>query len=134
GGKLAAARDWRVGEPLPDCPLLVHDGMGVAGPARPAIAAADAADYPILLTGHLPQGSPGALLAERGRADWIRMPTHPTLPENVALWNGAGRPAVLGHSCEPQVLEDLREHIPALETRFRTGQTYQANGGGACAS
>lgn len=122
--KLAAAREWSEGEPLPDCPLLVHDGMGVAGPARPAIAAADAAGYPILLSGHLPKGSPGALLAEAGRADWIRMPTHPTLPENVALWEELGRPATLGHSCDAAVLGELHEHIPALETGFRTGQTY----------
>ncbi|WP_048645760.1 MBL fold metallo-hydrolase [Nitratireductor soli] len=122
--KLAMAINWHVGDSLPNCPLMVHDGMGVAGPARAAISVADAQDHPILLSGHLPEGSPGALLAEKGRADWIRMPTHPTLPENLALWEAAGRPAVLGHSCDRQVLDDLHEHLPALETAFRTGQTY----------
>ncbi|EKF19292.1 MBL fold metallo-hydrolase [Nitratireductor pacificus] len=122
--RLALAADWREGDALPACPLLVHDGMGVAGPARAAIAAADAQNHPILLTGHLPAGSPGALLAEEGRAAWIRMPTHPTLPENAALWDSVGRPCVLGHSCDPQALDALKRHLPALETGFRTGQTY----------
>lgn len=122
--RLAAARDWHEGEPLPTCPLIVHDGMGVAGPSRSAIAAADAANVPILLTGHLPKGSPAAVLAEKGRADWIRMPTHPTLPENATLWEKAGRPVVLGHSCERAMLEEMKMAIPALQTGFRSGQSY----------
>ena len=122
--RLAAAIDWNEGDPLPSCPLIVHDGMGVAGPARSAIAAADAVDFPILLTGHLPKGSPAAILEEKGRADWIRMPTHPTLPENAALWEKAGRPVVLGHSCETAVLEEMKTAIPALQTGLRTGQSH----------
>lgn len=122
--RLAAAADWHEGTPLPPCPLIVHDGMGVAGPSRSAIAAADAAGFPILLTGHLPKGSPAAVLEERGRADWIRMPTHPTLPENAALWEKAGRPVALGHSCEAAMLEEMKTAIPALKTGVRTGQSY----------
>ncbi|MBW3096682.1 MBL fold metallo-hydrolase [Pseudohoeflea sp. DP4N28-3] len=122
--RLAAAIDWEVGEPLPASPLIVHDGMGVAGPSRAAIAAADAAGMPVLLTGHLPPGSPADLLRRRGRADWIRMPTHPTLNENVALWENAGRPAVLGHSCETAVLRQMQDAIPALKTELHTGQSY----------
>ncbi|UUP19891.1 MBL fold metallo-hydrolase [Nitratireductor thuwali] len=122
--KLADAIDWQAGRALPDRPLLVHDGMGVAGPAKTAIPMADKEDYPILLTGHLPKGSPASLLAERGRAAWIRLPTHPTLPENLALWEDAGRPAVLGHSCELDVLRQMRDHLPVLQTEFRTGQSF----------
>lgn len=124
GDKLASARDWRSNAPLPDCPLLVHDGMGVAGPARRAILAAESEAYPVLLTGHLPDGSPGAVLAADGRADWIRMPTHPTMPENVALWAAAGRPLAFGHSCDPQTLCALHEQISTLDTQARTGARY----------
>ncbi|MEC9245248.1 MAG: MBL fold metallo-hydrolase [Pseudomonadota bacterium] len=123
--RLQAARDWNVGDPLPDCPLLVHDGMGVAGPSRPALAAAEAATFPILLSGHLPAGSPGARLVDEGKAAWIRMPTHPTLPENIALWEAAGRPRLIGHSCDAAALDALCQHIPALMTGARTGDTYQ---------
>ncbi|WP_265517472.1 MBL fold metallo-hydrolase [Nitratireductor luteus] len=122
--KLADAIDWETGTALPERPLLVHDGMGVAGPAKAAIRTADKQGYPILLTGHLPKGSPAALLVERARAAWIRLPTHPTLPENLALWEAAGRPAVLGHSCELDVLHQIRDHLPPLKTRFRTGQSF----------
>ena len=123
--RLDAARDWTVGEPLPACPLLVHDGMGVAGPARPALAAAETSGFPILLSGHLPSGSPGARLVDEGKAAWIRMPTHPTLPENIALWEAAGRPRLIGHSCDAAALEALRQHIPALMAGARTGDAYQ---------
>lgn len=122
--RLGSASDWTVGDPLPARPLLVHDGMGVAGPAKAAMRQAVEAGFPILLTGHLPAGSYGELLAEEGRADWIRMPTHPTLPDNVELWRRLGKPPVLGHSCDPGTLCQLREHIPTLDTGARTGQTY----------
>lgn len=120
--RLDAAVDWQVGSPFPAMPLLVHDGMGVAGPARPALEAAVAAGLPILLSGHLPAGSPGARLAAQGRADWIRMPTHPTLDENVALWQALGRPTALGHSCDAATLAELGRFIPALDASARTGQ------------
>lgn len=123
--RLATALDWRAGTPFPAMPLLVHDGMGVAGPARPALQEAVAAGLPILLSGHLPAGSPGARLAAEGRADWIRMPTHPTLDENVALWQALGRPMALGHSCDAETLAELGRHIPALLTGARTGQTIE---------
>jgi hypothetical protein len=121
--RLADALDWHTEEALPSRPLLIHDGMGVAGPAGEAIPRADAEDYPILLTGHLPAGSPAALLREKGRADWIRMPTHPTAPENVRLWQAAGRPPALGHSCPPDALLRLHNDLPALMHEYRTGQT-----------
>lgn len=121
--RLDEAGDWREEQELPSCPLLADDGMGAAGPASRLIPRAEEAGYPILLTGHLPAGSPGDESFRAGRASWIRMPTHPTLPGNVAMWEQAGRPAALGHSCSFADLEALRMHIPALRTDCRTGDT-----------
>lgn len=129
--RLKEAADWRDGESLPSCPLLAHDGMGRAGPSAQLLTRADEAGFPILLTGHLPAGSPGKALHEAARADWIRMPTHPTLPGNVAIWEGAGRPAALGHSCGPADLQALATHIPALRADCRTGQSLTVPSGGA---
>lgn len=119
--RLALAEDWSPGQPLPDCTLLVHDGMGQAGPAAAALEQAVAEGVPVLLSGHLPEGSPGAVLHAAGRADWLRMPTHPTLPENLAIWERAGQPAVLGHSCPPDALQALHGAFPALDPAARTG-------------
>lgn len=119
--RLAQVEDWREGEPLPPCPLLTDDGMGRAGPSAIAIPLADAKDYPILLTGHLPEGTPAHVLHEQGRADWIRLPTHPTLSGLVSIWEQCGKPLVLGHSCAPSALEELRLHLPGLRTDLATG-------------
>jgi hypothetical protein len=119
--RIDAALDWKDGEALPDCPLLADDGMGRAGPSSRLIPLADAQWFPILLSGHLPAGTPGFELHAKGRADWIRMPTHPTLAGNVEIWEHAGRPAVLGHSCGPDEIARLGEHIPALQSGRRTG-------------
>jgi phosphoribosyl 1,2-cyclic phosphodiesterase len=121
--RLAAAADWLDGDPLPRCPLLCDDGMGQAGPSSRLLPLADAAGYPVLLTGHLPAGSPGERLHAAGRADWIRMPTHPTLAGNLAIWEKAGRPAALGHSCGRADLEALKAHISALRAECRTGDS-----------
>jgi phosphoribosyl 1,2-cyclic phosphodiesterase len=121
--RLGKATDWRDGDPLPSCPLLCDDGMGKAGPSARLLPLADASTYPILLTGHLPAGSPGERLHAAGRAAWIRMPTHPTLAGNVAIWEQAGRPAALGHSCSPADLAALKPHIPSLRTECRTGDS-----------
>lgn len=120
--RIDAAPDWTDGEPLPDCPLLADDGMGKAGPSSRLIPLADAQGFPILLSGHLPAGTPGYELHAKGRADWIRMPTHPTLAGNVDIWEKSGRPAVLGHSCGPEEIARLGEHIPALQSARRTGE------------
>ena len=120
--RLGAARDWTDGEPLPDCPLLADDGMGRAGPSSRLLPLADACGFPVLLSGHLPAGTPGYALHAKGRADWIRMPTHPTLSGNVEIWEKAGRPPVLGHSCGPREIAALAAHIPALQTARRTGE------------
>lgn len=120
--RLADAEDWADREALPALPLLADDGMGEAGPSARLLPRAAEAGYPVLLTGHLPSGSPADLLHRAGRADWVRMPTHPTLSGNVGIWEKAGRPAVLGHSCAPELLDDLKSHIPSLLAKFRTGQ------------
>jgi glyoxylase-like metal-dependent hydrolase (beta-lactamase superfamily II) len=119
--RLAQAVDWREGTPLPRAALLCHDGMGMAGPARDILAAADALRHPTLFTGHLPAGSPGDRMVAGGRAEWIRLPTHPTLSENVALVGASRAVAVLGHSCEQDVLDRLHARIPALRADLATG-------------
>lgn len=135
GERLARALDWTDGEPLPDCPLLADDGMGRAGPSARLIPLAAAAAFPVLLTGHLPAGTPGETLHARGRADWIRMPTHPTVSGNVAIWEAAGRPSALGHSCAASDLARLATHIPALKAACRTGDRLVVEkGAGACGS
>ncbi|MER8463778.1 MBL fold metallo-hydrolase [Mesorhizobium sp. M1396] len=120
--RLQDAADWTDADPLPSLPLLADDGMGEAGPSSRLLPRADQAGFPVLLTGHLPSGSPGDLLHKAGRADWVRMPTHPTLSGNVEIWEGAGRPMALGHSCAADLLDDLKSHIPPLRTQCRTGQ------------
>jgi glyoxylase-like metal-dependent hydrolase (beta-lactamase superfamily II) len=133
--RLAQALDWSDGQPLPDCPLLADDGMGRAGPSARLIPQAEAANCPILLSGHLPAGTPGEILHAKGRADWIRMPTHPTVSGNVAIWEQAGRPPVLGHSCGPAELSRLASRIPALQVESRTGDRLAVgNGEIRCAS
>jgi len=121
-GRLAKAADWTDADPLPSLPLLADDGMGEAGPSSRLLPRADEAGFPVLLSGHLPAGSPGDLLHRAGRADWVRMPTHPTLSGNVEIWEKAGRPEALGHSCATSLLDDLKSHIPSLRTQCRTGQ------------
>lgn len=120
--RLAGAADWTDADPLPSLPLLADDGMGEAGPSSRLLPRADDAGFPVLLTGHLPAGSRGDLLHRAGRADWVRMPTHPTLSGNVDIWEKAGRPEALGHSCTTDIIEDLKSHIPSLRTQCRTGQ------------
>ena len=122
--RLTDAVDWHDGDALPDCPLLADDGMGKAGPSATLLPLAAATGYPVLLTGHLPAGSPGAALQAACRADWIRMPTHPTLSGNLAIWEAAGRPTALGHSCPPTMLAELAPHMPSLRTDLRTGDSY----------
>ncbi|TPM37807.1 MBL fold metallo-hydrolase [Mesorhizobium sp. B2-3-4] len=120
--RLQGATDWTDTDPLPSMPLLADDGMGEAGPSSRVLPLAGRVGHPVLLTGHLPSGSPGEILYKAGRADWIRMPTHPTLSGTVGIWEKAGRPAALGHSCAPDLLDELKSYIPPLLTQWRTGQ------------
>lgn len=120
--RLNGAPDWHGDGQFPSCPLLCHDGMGTNGPSARLLPRAEAEGFPILLTGHLPAGSPGDRLLREGRADWIRMPTHPTLQGNLRIWEKAGRPAALGHSCEPAGLSEIANRLPGLSAGWRTGQ------------
>ena len=119
--RLAAAVDWHEGESLPAATLLCHDGMGMSGPSRPILAEARRAAHPALFTGHLPAGSPGEQMVAERRASWIRLPTHPTLSENLALVASSGATRVLGHSCDPSVLHGLESHLPHLDAKLATG-------------
>lgn len=127
--RLSQAVDWMDDDPLPPYPLLADDGMGKAGPSSRLLPRADAVGFPILLTGHLPAGSPAEFLQSQGRADWIRMPTHPTLSGNLEIWKKAGRPVAIGHSCSPTDLEELGKSMPSLRTECRTGQRIALAGG-----
>lgn len=119
--RLAEAVDWFPGAPFPRGALVCHDAMGLAGPSVAILAAASAAGHPVLFTGHLPAGSPGARMATEGRAHWIRLPTHPTLAENVGIARECGAATLVGHSCEPAILADLASHLPQLRTTLATG-------------
>ena len=121
--RLDAATDWREGTPLPPAALICHDGMGMSGPARAILASARVAAHPTLFTGHLPMGSPGEQMVAEGRADWLRLPTHPTLIENRALIASSGARMVLGHSCEPPILARLHQHLPTLRVDLATGDS-----------
>ncbi len=119
---LTRARAWRDDDALPPCPLLVWDGMGETGPAAAALRRADAADLPILLTGHIPPGTPARHLFDQGRASWIRLPTHPVISENRDIWQRSGAKQVFGHSLEPEGLACLQRQIPPLDITARTGR------------
>ncbi|HVL72419.1 MAG TPA: MBL fold metallo-hydrolase, partial [Beijerinckiaceae bacterium] len=122
--RLAAAQPWREGDPLPDRPLLAHDGMGLAGPSRRAVEEAHRVGRPILFTGHLPTGSPGERLVAESAADWLRLPTHPTLPENLAMVRATGARLALGHSCDDAVQARLVPHLPGVFRPARTGERF----------
>ncbi len=119
--RVAAAPDWHDGDPWPDGCLLAHDGMGMGGPSQALIARADAEGVPILLTGHLPKGSPAQRLHAAGRADWIRLPTHPVLRENLALAAAVAPSVLVGHSCDGPALAALAARMPASFRPVRTG-------------
>jgi hypothetical protein len=119
--RLAQANDYRIGDRWPREPVLCHDGMGMSGPSQQLLATASETAHPVLFTGHVPDGSPGHHLLEAGRADWIRLPTHPTRDENVALARASGARVVLGHSCDSAALARLAAYIPALRADAATG-------------
>lgn len=122
---LTRAGDWVEGQPLPPCPLLVCDGMGSTGPSAAALDQAAASGQPVLLTGHVPPGTPAAAMLAAGQADWIRLPTHPVAAENQALGTATGAGLVLGHSTAAPGLLALRERIPALDPTAHTGQVLR---------
>jgi glyoxylase-like metal-dependent hydrolase (beta-lactamase superfamily II) len=123
--RLDEARTWQPGSPLPRGALLCHDGMGLAGPSRDILALARATSHPVLFPGHVPAGSPGERLLAEGRGAWIRLPTHPTLPENRAMTIATGARSVLGHSCDATALASLARDLPALRVDAKTGDTVE---------
>ncbi|MDQ6618156.1 MAG: MBL fold metallo-hydrolase [Pseudomonadota bacterium] len=121
--RLATTRDWHTADPLPRAALICHDGMGLSGPSKVALARARDDSHPVLLTGHVPAGTAGQALLNDRRADWIRLPTHPRLAANVAMAEGSGASLLVGHSCEPLALERLGRHLPRMRADLRTGDT-----------
>ena len=119
--QLAAASDWHPHDAFPPAALLCHDGMGMSGPSRGILAEAARAEHPTLFTGHLPGGSPGEQMLRRQQASWIRLPTHPTLAENLALVASSRAAKVIGHSCDRPTLAGLRSHLPQLDATLVTG-------------
>lgn len=123
--RLAEAMLWQEGEPLPPAALLCDDGMGLAGPSRAALAQAARESHPVLLTGHIPAGSPAAALRAAGKADWLRFPTHPTLPENAAIAAASGAGRILAHSCDAETARSLAADIPGLAADLRPGDVIE---------
>ena len=119
--KLDKATDWHEGVALPDCPLMTFDGMGSAGPSIEALRQAAVEQVPVLLTGHVPDYTPAQILLEKRLATWVRLPTHPTRPENQELWQKVGKPMALGHSCTSEKLEELKPYLPTLDTTAMSG-------------
>ncbi|GGH16288.1 MBL fold metallo-hydrolase [Alsobacter metallidurans] len=119
---LSRIEDWTEGEPFPAKPLLVDDGMGLSGPSRDAIERAVRDGVPILLTGHLPAGSPAEGALKRRQADWIRLPTHPTWAETTALISQCGPRISIGHSCDEATLRRMVGRLPNLHIAA-TGDT-----------
>ncbi|WP_439272749.1 MBL fold metallo-hydrolase [Pseudochrobactrum sp. HB0163] len=118
---LHQAQDWREDQALPRCPLLTFDAMGRAGPSVYAMNRAVKTGWPVLLTGHVPEDTPAHAMLQDELADWIRLPTHPTLSGMVELWEQAGRPVLYGHSCSAQLLAELKEHIAAVQQNAKSG-------------
>jgi hypothetical protein len=123
--RLASAIDWRESGSLPRAALFCDDAMGLAGPSRRVLGVAREVRQPTLFTGHLPMGTPGERMVAEGRADWIRLPTHPTLTENVAMVMQSQAKLVLGHSCEPAALGRLARYLPSLRADVATGDSLE---------
>jgi uncharacterized protein len=123
--RLAAALDWSVSDPWPDAPILCHDGMGLAGPSETILERALRERQPTLLTGHLPDGSPGDIMLKSQAASWRRFPTHPTLDENLRLAQQSGADMVLPHSCAADILPGIATVIPGTRTDLRCGLTIE---------
>ena len=124
--RLAAATHWRDGDPWPQQPLICHDGMGLTGPSVQLIARAQADNVPILITGHVPEGSLGEYATGSGAAEFIRLPTHPTRHENIAMVRACGADRVIGHSCPKRGLARAAA-TPAGATRSRPNRRLPAH-------
>lgn len=123
--RFAEAQLWTEGQALPAAALLVDDGMGLAGPSKAALAQARRERHPVLLTGGIPKGSPADLMLAAREAEWLRFPTHPTLPENIALAAASGANRILAHSCDAAAAALLVNDIPGLLTGLKPGDTIE---------
>lgn len=123
--RFAEALLWEEGRTLPAAALLVDDGMGLAGPSKAALAQARRERHPVLLTGGIPKGSPADTMLAAGEAEWLRFPTHPTLPENIALAAASGADRILAHSCDAATAARLANDIPRLVTGLKPGDTIE---------
>lgn len=123
--RLADAASWQEDQPLPAAALLCDDGMGLAGPSKAALAQARRDGHPVLLTGHIPEGSPADAMRAAGKADWLRFPTHPTLPENAAIAAASGARLVLAHSCDASTARALAADIPNLVADLKPGDVIE---------
>jgi len=123
--RLGCAASWQEDQPLPVAALLCDDGMGLAGPSRAALAQAYRDGHPVLLTGHIPKGSPADAMRVAGKADWLRFPTHPTLPENAAIAAASGARRVLAHSCDASTARALAADIPNLVADLKPGDVIE---------
>lgn len=123
--RFAEALLWEEGQPLPAAALLVDDGMGLAGPSKAALAQARHERHPVLLTGGIPKGSPADLMLAAGEAEWLRFPTHPTLPENLAIAAASGAGRILAHSCDAATAATLAADIPKLVTGLKPGDAIE---------
>ncbi|MGX1744798.1 MBL fold metallo-hydrolase [Bosea sp. NPDC055353] len=123
--RFAEALLWEEGQALPHAALLVDDGMGLAGPSRAALAQARREKHPVLLTGGIPKDSPADLMLAAGEADWLRFPTHPTLPENIVIAAASGAGRILAHSCDAATARTLATDIPKLVTGLTPGDIIE---------
>ena len=101
--------------------------MGMSGSSPAILDRARASAHPTLFTGHVPAGTSGERMVRDGLASWIRLPTHPTLPENVALCAAAAPRLVLGHSCDAAALARLARHVPNLRADAKTGDAFSVS-------
>jgi polysaccharide deacetylase 2 family uncharacterized protein YibQ len=64
-------------------------------------------------------------MVAQGRATWIRLPTHPTLSENVAMVAQSGATLAIGHSSDRETLKRLARYMPSLRTDLAIGDTIE---------
>jgi hypothetical protein len=55
-----------------------------------------------------------------GKASWCRIPTHPTLDENVEIVSCTKPHLVLAHSCEADALASIAAVIPQARIDIRS--------------
>jgi Cft2 family RNA processing exonuclease len=88
--------------------MLAAAAHGASGESARLIAQWEHAKAPaIVLTGHVPKGTPAERLRDAGRAPFVRWNVHPRLADNVALVRATGARTVIAAFCD-------RAQLPAL--------------------